>query len=146
MQVAVVVVDVTAVWRVIAVLLQYSECDTAVDAQSVDRHKALVASFLLHDGELAVAKVLRRYPNQVAVSLSEVAAKHKHVTHTFQRCNLVLAQFSHLLLSEVVSIFLPNFKMIYVADFIGRERNLAGDIVRDVHLAVTRIQLHAILG
>ena len=36
--------------------------------------------------------------------------------------------------------------MIDVAYFVWCERNLAGDIVRDVHLAVTRIQLHAILG
>ena len=51
MQVAVVVVDVADVWSVVAVFFQDSKCDTTVDAQRIDRHKTLVASLLLHDGE-----------------------------------------------------------------------------------------------
>ena len=91
MQVAVVVVDVADVWRVVAVLFEDGEGDTAVDAQCVDGYKAFVAGLLLHDGELAVSEVLRADAHQVAVPLSEVATQHEHVTHTFQRGNLVPA-------------------------------------------------------
>jgi hypothetical protein len=35
--------------------------------------------------------------------------------------------------------------VIDVAYFVGRERNLTGDIVWDVHLAVTWIQFHSVL-
>ena len=49
MKVAIVVVDVTSVWRMVVVFFENSKCDTAVDAQSVDRHKAFVTSLLLYD-------------------------------------------------------------------------------------------------
>ena len=74
MQIRVVVVDVARIWRMVVVLLQDGKGDTAVDAKRVDRHETLVARFLLYDRKLAIAEVLRRYANQVAVSLSEVAA------------------------------------------------------------------------
>ena len=93
MQIRVVVVDVAGIWCMVVVLLQYSEGDTAVDAETVDRHETLVAGLLLNDGELTVAEVLRTDAYQVGVSLTEVATQHKHVTHTFQCLYLVPAQF-----------------------------------------------------
>lgn len=59
MQIRVVVVDVARIWRMVAIFLQYSKRDTAVDAQRVDGHKTLVARFLLHDAELSILEVLR---------------------------------------------------------------------------------------
>ena len=73
MQIRVVVVDVAGIWCMVVVLIQDSEGDTAVDAQAVDGYETLVSSLLLHDAELSVFEVLRRYANQVAVSLAEVA-------------------------------------------------------------------------
>ena len=146
MQIRVVVVDVAGIWRMVAIFLQYGKGDTAVDAQRVYRHEALVARFLLDYREMTIAEVLRTDAHQVGVSLPEVAAKHEHVAHSFQCLYLVFPHLYDFLRAETVCRLLTNLEMIDVRDFIRRERNLAGDIVRDVHLAVTRIQLHAILG
>ena len=74
MQIRIVVIDVASIWCMVVVLLQYGECDTAVDAQRVDRHETLVARLLLDYRELTVAEVLRTDANQVGISLTEVAA------------------------------------------------------------------------
>ena len=144
-QIRVVVVDVAGIWCMVVILLQYGKGDTAVDAQRVNRHETLVARLLLNYRELTVAEVLRTDSNQVGVSLTKVAAQHEHIAHLLQRLDLVLAQFQHLLRAEAVCRLLAYFKMIDVRDFIRRERNLAGDIVRDVNLAVTWIQFHSVL-
>ena len=83
MQICVVVIDVTTIRCMIVVLLQYSEGDSAVDTQRVDRHEALVARLLLDYRELTIAEVLRTDANQIRITLTEVTTKHEHVTHSF---------------------------------------------------------------
>ena len=83
MQICVVVIDVTSIRCMVVVLLQDGEGDTAVDAQGVDRNEALVARLLLNYRELPVTEVLWADAYQVGVSLTEVAAKHEHISHTF---------------------------------------------------------------
>lgn len=65
MQIGIVVIYVARIWRMVVVLLQDSEGDTAVDAQRVDRNEALVARLLLNYRELPVSKILRTYAHQV---------------------------------------------------------------------------------
>ena len=91
MQIGVVVVDVASIRCMVVVLLQDSEGDTAVDAQAVDGHKALVTRLLLNDGELTVAEILRTDANQVGIPLAEVASQDEHVAHSFQCLYLVPA-------------------------------------------------------
>ena len=93
MQICVVVVDVARIWRMVVVLFQDGEGDTAVDAQRIDRHKALVAGLLLDYRELTIAEVLRTDAYQVGVSLTEITTKDEHVAHSFQCLYLVTAQF-----------------------------------------------------
>ena len=71
MQIRVVVIDVAGIWCMVVVLLQYGKGDTAVDAQRVDRHKALVARLLLDYRELPIAEVLRTDAYQVGIPLAE---------------------------------------------------------------------------
>ena len=54
---------------------------------------ALVSRLLLDYRELTVAEVLRTDAYQVGIPLTEVAAKHEHITHSFQCLYLVTAQF-----------------------------------------------------
>ena len=129
----------------VVVLLQDGECDTAVDTQRVDRHEALVARLLLDYRELSIAEVLRTDAHKVGIPLAEVAAQHEHITYSFQCLDLVPAQFQHLLRAETICRLLTNLEVIDVRDFIRSERNLAGDIVRYINLAVTRIQFHSVL-
>ena len=65
MQIRIVVVDVARIWRMVTIFLQYGKGYTAVDAQRVDRHEALVAGLLLNYRELTVSKVLRTDTHQV---------------------------------------------------------------------------------
>ena len=134
MQIRVVIIDVTSIRCMVVVLIQDGEGDTAVDAETVDRHETLVAGLLLNDRELTVAEVLRTDAHQVGVSLTEVAAKHKHIAHSLQCLYLVPTQFQHLLRAKTICRLLTNLEVVDVRDFIRRERNLAGDIVRDVYL------------
>lgn len=146
MQIRVVVVDVAGIWRMVVVLLQDGKGDTAVDAQRVDRNETFVARLLLHDAELSVLEVLWTDAYQVGIPLTEIATKHEHITHSFQCLYLVPAQFQHLLRAETICRLLTNLEVIDMTNLVGRERNLAGDIIRNVNLCVRRIQLHTILG
>ena len=119
MQIRVIVINVAGIWRMIVVLLQDGKGDTAVDTQRVDRHEALIAGLLLDYRELTVAEVLRTDAHKVGITLTEVAAQHEHIAHTFQCLYLVPAQFQHLLRAEAVGRLLANLKMIDVADFVG---------------------------
>ena len=118
MKVAVVVVDVADIRSMIAVLLQNGKRNLCVDAQCIYRHKAFVASLLLHDAELTIAEVFWRYAHKVAVSLAKVASQNKHISHLFKRLDLVFSKFHHLLLSEVIRFLLTDFEVIDVRDFI----------------------------
>jgi hypothetical protein len=65
MKVAVVVIYIACVWRMVVVLLQYSESDTAVYAECVYWNKALVSGLLLNYRESTVSEVLRADAHQV---------------------------------------------------------------------------------
>ena len=90
MQIRVVVINVAGIWCMVVVLLQYSEGDTTVDAETVDRHETFVAGLLLHDRKLAIAEVLRTDAHQVGIPLTEVASQYKHIAHSLQCLDLVL--------------------------------------------------------
>ena len=145
MKVAVIVIDVAGVRSIVAVFVQNSKCYTAIDAQSVDRHKAFVTSLLLYDTEDAIAEVLGADTYHVGIPLTEVTTKYEHVAHLLQCFNFVATHFHHLLHAEAVSVFIDDLKMIDVTDLVGSKRYLVRNIIRDVNLAVTRVKFYAIL-
>jgi hypothetical protein len=50
-KVAIIVVNITDVWRMITVLFEDGEGNLWIDAETVDGHEALISGLLLHDGE-----------------------------------------------------------------------------------------------
>ena len=110
MQIRVVVVDVAGIWCMVVVLLKNGEGDTAVDAQAVDGHKALVTRLLLNDGELTIAKVLWTDAYHVRVSLTEVAAKHEHARTRSNVSILLRRSFSTFFERKLYAASLPILK------------------------------------